>query len=266
MEEICILDQLSQGRLEVGISRGSSPYEGLRFGVKRDESRDIFNEALEVIIQGLSTGELNFQGKYFQYDHVMTRLTPAQKPYPPIWYPTTNIESVPWVAKHGFNSLFSYGISGSFETARQMVDLYREEWALHQSDPDRMNGHVRQPFVGINGHVHVAATDELAREQARPAYAKYIYNFTERYNRVGDPKHAGKGNFDRDVDEGKILVGSPDTIRQRLGEYLGGTGANYFLGEFSFGSLPLDQIISSLKLFATEVMPAFTKEPAAAPA
>jgi alkanesulfonate monooxygenase SsuD/methylene tetrahydromethanopterin reductase-like flavin-dependent oxidoreductase (luciferase family) len=264
MEEICILDQLSQGRLEIGLSRGSSPYEGLRFGVKREDSRDMFNEALELIIQGLTQGELNFQGRFYQYDHVMTRMTPAQKPYPPMWYPTTNIESVPWVAKHGFNTLFSYGISGSFEACRQMVDLYREEWNLHENDPDRMNGHVKEPFVGINGHVHVAATDELAREQARPAYAKYIYNFTERYNRVGDPKHAGKGNFDRDVDEGKILVGSPDTVRARIGEYIGATGANYFLGEFSFGSLPLDQITESIKLFASEVMPAFTREPATA--
>ena len=264
LEELCMLDQLSQGRLEIGLSRGSSPYEGLRFGVKREESRARFNEVLELLIQGFTTGELNLQGTYYQYDHVMTRLSPAQKPYPPMWYPTTNIESVPWIAKHGFNTLFSYGISGSFDACRRMVDLYREEFEAHKDDPDRMNGHVKQPFIGINGHVHVAATDELAIEQARPAWAKYIYNFTERYNRVGDPKHAGKGNFDRDVAEGKILVGSPETVRRRLGEYLQTSGANYCMGEFSFGSLPLEHVLSSIRLFATEVMPALSQQPVAA--
>jgi alkanesulfonate monooxygenase SsuD/methylene tetrahydromethanopterin reductase-like flavin-dependent oxidoreductase (luciferase family) len=123
---------------------------------------------------------------------------------------------------------------------------------------------VREPFVGISGHIHVAATDALAQEQARPAYATYIYNFTERYNRVGDPKHRGKGNFDRDVAEGTILVGSPDTVRRRLGEYLRTSGANYCMGEFSFGSLPPEQILSSIKLFASEVMPALSDAPAAA--
>src|SRR5919206_1183770 len=83
LEEICMLDQLSQGRLEVGIGRGSSPYEGLRFGVKRDESRAMFDEALDVLVQGLSTGKITHHGKYFQYDQVVTFLRPAQQPYPP---------------------------------------------------------------------------------------------------------------------------------------------------------------------------------------
>jgi alkanesulfonate monooxygenase SsuD/methylene tetrahydromethanopterin reductase-like flavin-dependent oxidoreductase (luciferase family) len=257
LEEICILDQLSGGRLDVGIGRGSSPYEGLRFGIKREESRAIFEEALEVIVQGLRDGELNFAGRYFQYDHVMTRQRPAQQPYPPLWCPTSGLESVPWIARHGFNTLFSFGVSGSFGLAREMIDLYRREFEAHRSDAGRLNGHVADPFFGIVGHVHVADTDALAMEQARPAYATYIYNFTERYNRVGDPKHAGKGNFDRDVAEGKILVGSPDTVRKRLGEYLAATGANYCVGEFSFGSLPHEQVLSSLRLFSREVMPAF---------
>jgi alkanesulfonate monooxygenase SsuD/methylene tetrahydromethanopterin reductase-like flavin-dependent oxidoreductase (luciferase family) len=264
LEEICMLDQLSQGRLEVGIGRGSSPYEGLRFGVKRDESRAMFDEALDVIVQGLSTGKISHHGKYYQYDQTVTFLRPAQQPYPPLWYPTASLESVRWIGRHGFNTLFSFGVSGSFDQARELVDLYWSEFEAHRDEPGRLNGHVREPFVGISGHIHVADTDELAQEQARPAYATYIYNFTERYNRVGDPKHRGKGNFDRDVAEGKILVGSPDTVRRRLGEYLQTSGANYCMGEFSFGSLPLEHILSSIRLFATEIMPALREQPVAA--
>ena len=259
LEEICILDQLSQGRLEVGIGRGSSPYEGLRFGVQRDQSRAMFEEALEIIVQGLSTGELNHHGAHFQYDHITTRLRPAQQPYPPLWFPTGSIDSVPWIARHGFNTLFAY--SGSFEQTRAMADLYHRELDAHRHEPGRLNGHVTEPLVGIAGLVHVAATDDLAQAQARPAYATYIYNFTERYNRAGDPKHAGKGNFDRDVAEGKILVGSPETVRRRLGEYLSATRANYCVSEFSFGSLPPEQILSSIRLFASDVMPAFSGQP-----
>jgi len=264
LEEICMLDQLSQGRLEVGIGRGSSPYEGLRFGVKRDESRPMFDEALDIIVQGLSSGRIDHQGNYFQYDQTVTFLRPVQQPYPPLWYPTNSPASVPYIARHGFNTLFSFALSGDFEQAREMVDVYWREFEAHRQDPGRLNAHVAEPFVGIAGLIHVAATDALAQEQARPAYAKYIFNFTERYNRVGDPKHAGKCNFDRDVAEGKILVGSPDTVRRRLGEYLRISGANYCMGEFSFGSLTPDQILGSIKLFASEVIPALADQPAAA--
>src|SRR5438067_3483550 len=80
LEEICMLDQLSGGRLELGVSRGSSPHEGLRFGIEREDSRAVFMEALEIMLMGFTRGELSYQGKYFQYDGVKTRQRPRQQP------------------------------------------------------------------------------------------------------------------------------------------------------------------------------------------
>ncbi len=86
LEEICMLDQLSGGRLEMGVSRGSSAFEGERFGVRREEARAMFEEALDIILMGLSSGVLDYHGQYFQYDRLTTRLRPYQRPYPPLWY------------------------------------------------------------------------------------------------------------------------------------------------------------------------------------
>jgi len=257
LEEVCMLDQLSGGRLELGISRGSSPHEGLRFGIEREDSRAVFNEVLDLMLMGFTTGELNYQGTFFQYDATRTRQRPRQQPYPPLWYPTTSLESVAWLAAHGFHTAFSINLSGIDEVARRL-QIYRDEYAAHKDDPGRLNGHVAEPNYGFSMQVHVADSDERAYDQAKPAYAVFWDNFTRRYVERGDMKHAGRGNFDVDLAEGKHLVGSPDTVRAKLAAYLERTGANYFIGSFSWGNLTPAQIHRSLELFSTEVIPALT--------
>src|SRR5438132_882521 len=98
LEEICMLDQLSGGRLEVGLSRGSF---GEHIDNDPDKARAMFNAALDVILMGLSTGEINYHGQYFNFDKLITRLKPVQQPYPPLWYPTSNAGSIPWLAAQG---------------------------------------------------------------------------------------------------------------------------------------------------------------------
>jgi len=257
LEEIAMLDQMSGGRLEVGIGRGSSAHEVAYFGVAADEMRPRFQEALDVIIQGLSTGELDYQGRHFQYDHVVTRLRPVQQPYPPLWYPTSNTASIPWIAGQGLSTIFAVHLAPTFDRVVEMLQAYRQAWEAHRHDPGRLNGHVAWPHHGFTMHVHVAATDEQAIDQARESYAKFIYNFTHRYVIRGEgAKYAGRDNFDRELAEGRLLVGSPATVRDQLGDYLARSGANYFLGSFMFGSFPPEQARTSLDLFAREVMPA----------
>src|SRR5918996_790094 len=91
IEEICMLDHLSGGRLELGIGRGISPYELGYFGVPDDASaRSLYDEALAVILAGLTNERLPFEGRHFRYRDVPMELRPLQQPYPPLWYPTQN--------------------------------------------------------------------------------------------------------------------------------------------------------------------------------
>ncbi|MDE3074019.1 MAG: LLM class flavin-dependent oxidoreductase [Chloroflexota bacterium] len=255
LEELSMLDQLSHGRLDMGIGRGAGPDEGSAFGVTGANSRAIFKEALDVVLGGLSTGELNYAGEYFRYDHVKTRLRPWQRPYPPLWYPTSNIESIPWIAGQGISTVFSVHLSPDFGKIERMLELYSREHEAHRNDPNRLNGHVDRPMHGFLAHVYLAETDELARQQAKPAWAVYYENFTTRYG-AKNP-WADHRDFEQQVTQQKMLVGSPATVRRQLSEWFDRAPANYFVGCFSFGSLTGDQILSSIDLFAREVMPAF---------
>src|SRR5438094_6271078 len=65
-EEICMLDHLTHGRLELGIGRGSVPYEIETLGVDPAEAKGRYDEALHVILAALTTGEVTFEGQYYQ--------------------------------------------------------------------------------------------------------------------------------------------------------------------------------------------------------
>src|SRR5579884_3914925 len=105
MEEICMLDHLSHGRLEIGVGRGASPYELAPFGVRAEEARPMFEEALAILVQGLATGEIDHAGRYFVIKGLRAVHRPYQRPYPPLWYPTNYPNSVAWVGRHGFSLL-----------------------------------------------------------------------------------------------------------------------------------------------------------------
>ena len=68
-------------------------------------------------------------------------------------------------------------------------------------------------------------------------------------------KRSRRGDFDTTLRRGLISAGSPETVRTLVQDAVQSTGANYFVGTFSFGSLSTQQTLSSLRLFAEEVMP-----------
>jgi len=257
-EELCMLDHLSKGRLELGLSRGSSVHESLRHGVVREESKARYDEVFNLLMGAFRDGRFNGPGPFHRYDNLVTRFKPWQKPYPPIWYPTSNLESIPRVAAQGLHFVVSLFNTPTLERAAEMLRLYRKEYEAHRNDPGRLNAHVPEAVIAFATHVHVADTDALAFEQARRAYLRFNENFTRRYVELGQGgRFADQPDFEQFVEQGRFLCGSPESVRDRLGRLLDLTGANHFVGVFTFGDLPYEKMRRSMELFAREVMPAF---------
>lgn len=260
IEEICFLDNLSGGRLELGVGRGVSQEELSIYGVDIAESRGRFEECFEIMIQGLRTGRVTHHGKYYDLDDAPVTIEPLQRPYPPLWYPSSSPERIEWVAKEGFNTLFGFTRTG-LDVVAAGVARYREVWQQNGENPDRINAHVPQPRLGATRHVFVADTADEAEEVARVAYRDFDRNFLTRPGRVGEESR--RGDFDTAVGWGGIFVGTPDAVRDQVQAFIDESGANYFVGTFAFGSLTTDQVLRSLKLFGDEVMP--NVKPAASP-
>ena len=66
-EEIATADLLSNGRLDIGLGRGYQVYEFERLGMKLEESRERFEEAVDILLLAFKGEPFSFNGKHFQF-------------------------------------------------------------------------------------------------------------------------------------------------------------------------------------------------------
>lgn len=251
-EEVCMLDQMSGGRLDLGISRGVSPHELACFGVEAGETRERFDEALEIFRTAMTRKTLDFKGRHYQYADVPLAIEPQQRPYPPLWYPTHNPDSVAYAARHGYH----FASLGPVAHIRQLTDQYRSVWAAHRDDPDRINGHVETPKLAAMRQIFIAETDDEALSIAKPAYDHWYESITALWHRRGDHSVDQLFDWDMGLAGETVLVGGPDRVREQVVRLVQEGGVNYVIGSFAWGSLTHAQSRRSLELFAREVMPA----------
>lgn len=249
IEEICMLDQLSGGRLEIGFGRGSSANEIALYGQNPAAAQRIYTEGLEVILQGLSKRTLSFSGEFFTFDKVPMELEPLQKPHPPVWYGVHSVESAERAARQGLHVV-------SLDTARETrayADRYRKVWRETRGDALGM------PKIGISRFIVIAESDAAALEIARRAYPRWRRSFYRLYElRGGAPAHERPRNFDELMKAGQGIAGTPDTVAAFLQTELAESEASYVVGQFAFGDLCLSESLRSVELFTRHVVPALS--------
>ena len=245
IEEICMLDQMSGGRLDIGFGRGASPIEIAIFGEDPAQAEKTYVEGLELVIKGLTEKTLTFHGEKFNFDNVPMLLEPLQKPHPPIWYGVHSAESAERAARQGLNTVSLDGPAQAKITTARYTEVWREQ-----------RGDAPLPKLGVGRFIVVGATDGEAMAMARRAYPLWNASFTHLFRAHGrTPRHPRPETFDKVIEVGQGIAGAPDTVAQYLRAQVDETGINYIVGQFAFGDLTLDECQRSIKLFADEVMP-----------
>jgi alkanesulfonate monooxygenase SsuD/methylene tetrahydromethanopterin reductase-like flavin-dependent oxidoreductase (luciferase family) len=250
-EEICMLDQLSRGRIELGVGRGISPIELKFYGLDPEEAQARYIESLEIILKALSLRTLTFEGKYYTFRDVPMELTPVQKPHPPLWYGIASPDSVAWAARNSVNVVANLPAPA----VRPIVERYRAEWRALGRDPDAM------PLVGMNRHLVLAESEAEALSIARRAFARWHASFFLLWKKHGmQPARAAyPDTFDQLQAMGLGLAGTPEQVCETLLAQVREAGNNYLVCRLAFGDLTLAESMRSLDLFARVVMPALTE-------
>jgi alkanesulfonate monooxygenase SsuD/methylene tetrahydromethanopterin reductase-like flavin-dependent oxidoreductase (luciferase family) len=257
IEEVCMLDQMSGGRLLLGVGRGVSPFETRHYGLDFAKTGEMYHEAFQLLLKGLAADELTFEGKYYQYRDVPMILRPVQRPHPPLWYGTTIPDNAEWPAANDVN-IVTIALR---PTVRVIMDRYRAERARLGKNPQEL------PLLGVARHVVVADTDQEALAIARRAYPRWRESFRWLFQRHGaEPRIAGlyPPTFDELMAVDNGVAGSPRTVRDFVAAEIEATGTNYQLSWFAFGDMTLAESLRSVELFSREVMPAFAASRAAA--
>ncbi len=248
IDEICMLDQMSGGRLELGIGRGISPYEVGYYGVDPATGPERFAEALDIILKGLTQQRLTHEGRFFAFKDVPMEMQPVQRPHPPLWYGANSLESADRLARQGCNAVVGMKAEG----VGQFAARYRATWASLGHDAAAL------PMIGLSRHVVVGDTDLEAKSAARRAYGLWYDALIHlwRAHGVGLPRQMIPAEFEGALDGGYVVAGSASTVRERLKRDNDIAGINYCLCRLAFGDLSFEESARSVELFAREVMPA----------
>ena len=249
--EVCMLDQMSGGRLELGVGRGVSPIESRIFGLQSiDESRERYRETLELFFKACESSSLDFQGKFYQYRDAELHVKPAQRPYPPLWFPSSNRDSIDFTSRHGYHTAFL----GKLADCKPLFERYRELWEKHRNDPGRHNSHVAAPFLAKTQHLVIAESAAEAKRLGEAAHRTWNAHIHHLTRKLGRPDVHNTDAYSAESAH-PLITGTPADVADKLGELVRVAGINYLLCVFSFGDLAPEHAIRSLELFADEVKP-----------
>jgi alkanesulfonate monooxygenase SsuD/methylene tetrahydromethanopterin reductase-like flavin-dependent oxidoreductase (luciferase family) len=251
IEEVCMLDQMSGGRFQLGVGRGVSMFETAAYGLDFAKTQAMYHEAFQVLLKGLVSDELSFHGEFYQFDKLPMILKPVQKPHPPLWYGVGLPGNAVWPAENHV-SIVALGLR---DNTSAIIRTYRDARAKRGFDPDGT-------LTGVSRHVVVADTDEAALAIARRAYPRWRTSFRWLFNRHGtEPRVVAiyPPSFDELIALNNGIAGSPDTVRRYVEAEIAANGCNYFVPQMVFGDITLKEALRSIELFGNEVMPAFAE-------
>ena len=260
-EDAATADLLTGGRLDYGVGRGTIAVHFQGFGMSRDESRERFEEALEIIVRAWTEERVTYKGRFYEVADVAVAPRPLQKPHPPLRVAANSPETAQFAGRKGYDVLVASPINpmpGFYEHIR----AYRE--ALKTGVRPAHRGNVAALFF-VCPHDSRAA----ARAEAERSLMHYFHTIADQAQVGGHGQLTGSYAYMKQVrdraaamtyetvDETMAAYGSPDQCIARINEVYQHSGIDQLVCWFNAGGLiPHRDVMATMERFASKVMPA----------
>ena len=248
-EDYALVDVVSGGRLEFGMGIGNAPTDFQVYGVPREESRDRFEEALQIITAAWTQDSFHHDGRFWHMPEASVYPKPVQQPHPPFWIAGTSEGSLHLAGQRGFNVMT---VAHPFppERMRPSVAAWRQglREGGHEPSTHYCKLHVRTWVEEEGAHAKEVAEKAIQRYDARQAEAH-----------IGTLANGPRPNYDWDGmrAQGRNVYGTPDECIRGIEATRQNYDFDIFSTTFNFGGIPHEQVKKAMTLFAKEVMPAF---------
>ncbi len=265
-EQMALVDIISNGRLDVGVGRGNRPMEFRGFHVPQEESRDRFDEAVEILRRAWTEERFSYDGRFFKVPEVSVIPKPVQRPHPPLYQVCVSKDGIENTALHGWPMLNSV----LFGPVDQLI-ANRETYVDTLKKAGRSAEEIKSLLArwGVSRQIYVAETDARALAEAKDAELWYQESFRkfvvpERIEEAHPSLQPGfRAMAERlskitweDLVAETLAFGSPDTVARHI-EVMRDLGVGQVMCWMNFGGLAQDKVRRSMELFAREVMPRF---------
>ena len=264
-EEVSMLDNMSGGRLILGLGRGAGKVEFDGFRLSMDESRERFVESARMLLEGLETGTCEHSGRFVNQPKAAIRPAPFKSFRGRTYAAAVSPESVPVMAELGVGMLIIPQKPWA-EVAKEL-DGYRTLY--------RQVNHAEAPAPISAGWTFCDESAERAHEMARRWIGAYFDTVLEHYQFAGDHLAHTKGyeyygkmadkihtyGTDTVVDFFVNLQvwGTPEQCYEKILDIRRRVGNEHYVGVFSYGGMPWAEAERNVRLFAREVMPELQK-------
>jgi alkanesulfonate monooxygenase SsuD/methylene tetrahydromethanopterin reductase-like flavin-dependent oxidoreductase (luciferase family) len=256
-EQMALIDNISRGRLLVGLGRGTAfniyDYQG--YGIDPAEAQERLEEAEAIMIEAWTTENYEHRGKFWSLRLPLLRPRPFTAPHPPIVRACAGEEATLEMARAGRPFLMNVQ---SNEVTRHRMDRYRRTMRESGFDEEAIARNVRDTWIWRN--VFVAETDAEAERLALPAFETQAHFRQAMRRRVheeqgvllkpeiapaarNDPRHA-------------LLCGSPATVAEAIAG-IDRIGVGGLILVFRLGPMPYEVAEASIRLFMAKVAPEF---------
>ena len=260
-EEAATLDQICKGRLIFGVGRSGVAQTYEAYNISYDESKERFNESLEIIERAWTETNFSHKGKYYQFDGVTVTPRPYQQPMPEGRVAAASADTFPTLGHEG-RPMF---LSVRHEDARAFlpqIAIYRKAWVDA--------GHPGNGKIYLRAAGFVAATGAEARAAYEPTLMQHYRNqaalTADSARRLGMPADSPRWKtiqrletitYDEAI-KGTVLVGSPDEVTEKLKALQAETGLDGIQFELNCGGMvEFAKEKEALRLLCQEVAPNF---------
>ena len=243
-ERFATVDAISGGRAEIILGRGSFTESFPLFGYQLDDYEILFEEKLQLFAELLKEGPVTWSGKTRAPLNGMRAYPTTASGSIRTWVGVGGSpESVVRAARYGFPLVLAI-IGGPPRRFAPYVDLYHR--ALNEF------GFSERP-IAVHSPGYIAESDEQARDELWPHYSAM-------HMRIGRERGwppMSRAQFDASTGPGGALfVGAPQTVAAKIADTAQALGIARFDMKYSHGTLPHAQMVRSIELYATRVMPA----------
>jgi alkanesulfonate monooxygenase SsuD/methylene tetrahydromethanopterin reductase-like flavin-dependent oxidoreductase (luciferase family) len=260
-EKLVMLDTLSKGRLVVGVGRGLARSEYQQFGIDMNESRERFDESIDIILRALDTGIASGNGKFYVQPEATLRPAPTRSFQDRLLCIAMSPDSLSVAANLG--GAMATFIQFPIERHAPQIEQYRDEFrAVQGTEP---------PLVTLTEFVYCHEDADEAERVAREYITKYYGTVMRHYEFLGDhfAKTTGYESYgavsDIIKEAGSEVVleeyvtaqtwGTPEQILEKIEARRGVIGPYNLNSGFSYSGMPYDTVEASLRLFAESVIP-----------
>ena len=272
-EQMSIIDNLSKGRLIVGLGRGTSHniYDYRGFGLNPEEAQERLLESEEIMIKAWTTENYEHKGKFWNLWLPKLRPETYTKPHPNMIRACSGEESMLDMAREGRPFMMNVQTD---EVTQHRMDLYRRTMAESGFDEAHIAQAVDETWVWRN--IFIADTDaeaeriaiplfEAQREQRGKMRAQILKERGESMAKIGETGTAPAAPLTaaRNVIEHSLICGSPATVAERLAK-INAIGVGGIIFQFRIGPSPFEITENNIRLFMEKVAPEFEDRVAAA--